>query len=62
MKGLDHDAVMRIGGRFRVAAPIYNSGTVARVGIGAPPPRIVWAARTGNGRRAPSSGLTKLLG
>jgi hypothetical protein len=26
------------------AAPIYKSGTKARVGIGAPPPRIVWAA------------------
>jgi len=35
---------MRIGGRFRAVAPIYKSGTKARVGIGAPPPRIVWAA------------------
>ena len=54
-EGHDHDAVMRIGGRFRAAAPIYKSGTKARVGIGAPPPRIVWAAlEPANGRRAPS--------
>jgi hypothetical protein len=44
LEGHDHDAVMRIGGRFRAAAPIYKSGTKARVGIGAPPPRIVWAS------------------
>ena len=54
-EGHDHDAVMRIGGRFRAAAPIYKSGTTARVGIGAPPPRIVWAAHnrpTAVGRQA----------
>jgi hypothetical protein len=53
-KALDHDAVMRIGGRFRAAAPIYKSGTKARVGIGAPPPRIVWAAASERVRQAPS--------
>src|SRR5260370_35196315 len=36
------------------AGPIYKSGTKARVGIGAPPPRIVWAARTGDSQQAPS--------
>src|SRR5579864_2873141 len=52
----DHDAVMRIGGRFRGGGSnLQVRPQSARVGIGAPPPRIVWAAhKPANGRRAPS--------
>src|SRR5208337_1545602 len=31
-EGHDHDAVMRIGGRFRAAAPIYKCGTKCQGG------------------------------
>jgi hypothetical protein len=32
LEGHDHDAVMRIGGRFWAAAPIYKSGTKCQGG------------------------------
>jgi len=47
------------------AAPIYKSGTEARVGIGAPPPRIVWATRnrpTAVRRQALRSHKSSLVG
>ena len=44
------------------AGPIYKSGTKARVGIGAPPPRIVWAPHR-HSRWTPNlSSMNLLLG
>jgi hypothetical protein len=45
MSDLNHDAVMRIGGRLLGGGPFYRSGTTARMGFGAPPPRIVKGAQ-----------------